>query len=202
MHPRVRNRYYDDGSGSCVPCSGLCATCSSATTCTSCGVVATVQLYLRGAGGAACVSSCPDGTFGDVTTSMCRPCAASCSTCAGPNESQCTSCLAPPRQLTGPAPAACGCMPGCVSPHGLVQLQWCHFGCLTESGCCGWLHCASVAFIVVIIRGSRRSHSFNFLAIQLLLPPTLHNNHNPFAPSASFPLPSLCTLLVYLQLLR
>jgi hypothetical protein len=83
-----------------------------------------VQLYLSGA---TCVSSCPGGTVGDVTTSMCRPCDTTCGTCAGPGDLDCTSCFPTTyRQLEGPAPSKCACAPGSVAAcQGLSQAPVC-----------------------------------------------------------------------------
>ncbi len=120
VHAPVRCRYFDDGSGICVPCLYPCATCSSATTCTSCSLTGTTQFFLSGA---TCVSSCPEGTYGDVGSNMCRPCASTCWACTGPSDALCTLCLAPLRQLTGPAPATCDCVPGCVPS---LALCWVH----------------------------------------------------------------------------
>jgi hypothetical protein len=61
----------------------------------------------------ACLTACPFGSYGDATDRMCKPCASTCGSCAGPSDSQCTSCLASTiRQLAGSAPAACDCMLG------------------------------------------------------------------------------------------
>lgn len=39
-----------------------------------------------------CVSSCPDGSYGDDDTNDCEECHPSCRTCRGPDEDDCLSC--------------------------------------------------------------------------------------------------------------
>ena len=39
-----------------------------------------------------CRSSCPDGTYADLTTVQCLPCAIGCEICYGPTTNKCTKC--------------------------------------------------------------------------------------------------------------
>ncbi|KCV68144.1 TKL protein kinase [Fonticula alba] len=80
---------FQDGP-SCLPCHGSCGTCSGpgAGECLACPAG---RAMLDGS----CVGKCPSSHFedaGQAAGSVCRPCAASCASCAGPDADECTSC--------------------------------------------------------------------------------------------------------------
>lgn len=69
----------------CEPCNAECNGCTGGTNtdCIQC------QNYMNGE---ECVSTCPDGTYVDSTTSQCLPCHTNCRVCFGPLETNCTTC--------------------------------------------------------------------------------------------------------------
>jgi hypothetical protein len=80
--------YFEDGSGSCVPCHPQCRTCSgsSDTQCLSCedGAV------LLGSSPSRCV--CNARMFMNLDTGVCLPCHSTCATCNGIYSYNCLSC--------------------------------------------------------------------------------------------------------------
>lgn len=81
--------YVDISLMSCEACKHPCVTCISATKCLSCALG-----YYLYPNGTSCVdySRCPQGTFPDASSRMCKECHSSCMSCIGGNVDDCTSC--------------------------------------------------------------------------------------------------------------
>lgn len=77
------SKYFANGLV-CSQCSSSCATCSNATTCDTCatGFFQNQQ----------CLTTCPDGYFGNAISKQCTPCNAACTTCTGSKITQCGGC--------------------------------------------------------------------------------------------------------------
>jgi hypothetical protein len=83
--PTCPNNMYPS-TGNCLICTGLCSTCLNASYCLSC----TSNFYFNGS----CViaSSCPSGTFANLTALNCDNCTSPCATCSN-TAVNCTSCV-------------------------------------------------------------------------------------------------------------
>jgi proprotein convertase subtilisin/kexin type 5 len=73
----------------CQLCSSSCLTCAgNSTTCLTCQ---TGNFFLN----AACIPSCPTGTYQNQTTSACTTCDIRCSACTGGSSTSCQACKTP-----------------------------------------------------------------------------------------------------------
>ena len=81
-----------DAGGQCQSCHPSCHNCNdgSASSCTECGTKGDRQMLFLHKG--ECKASCPSGLFGENSSQECKPCDATCSSCAGPLSSECKSC--------------------------------------------------------------------------------------------------------------
>jgi proprotein convertase subtilisin/kexin type 5 len=101
----------------CLPCHPSCLECSKAgsQSCTKCGnhkdvLEKDIPLFLHSG---VCLKACPPGTYVDVTSQVCKPCASPCSTCIGSGNEDCLSCVSGLYRLGGPNGS---CIQVC--PHG------------------------------------------------------------------------------------
>ncbi|CAG9329240.1 unnamed protein product [Blepharisma stoltei] len=99
---------YGDGL-TCLSCINPCATCSSASVCTSCTVKKSApnygaNTYLNADG--TCTVTCPDSTFANSTSYTCDACSPSCSKCSQ-SASYCTSCNSPLLLQSGKCVSSC-----------------------------------------------------------------------------------------------
>uniref|UniRef100_A0A8B9LCK8 Proprotein convertase subtilisin/kexin type 5 n=1 Tax=Astyanax mexicanus TaxID=7994 RepID=A0A8B9LCK8_ASTMX len=85
--PECPPGFFRDDKRRCKKCSPLCESCvgSRSDQCTSCRP----GLYLR-EGANMCVYACPEGSYLDLETSMCRKCSENCKKCTSANV--CTEC--------------------------------------------------------------------------------------------------------------
>lgn len=89
---------YSDTTLICLPCSGLCSTCSSKYYCISC-----LTGYLSNG---FCYNSCPPGTYADLNATACVACLAPCVECLFA-ASYCTRCEAGLVQFQGNCTSSC-----------------------------------------------------------------------------------------------
>lgn len=126
--------YYKGSFGYCMLCDAVCQTCENLHKCTSCNS----PYFLRNSGQLrpfTCQLSCPDGYYGDNTTSWCTLCDSRCTLCSGPSYTQCTQCKTgyylDPRTLVG-------CLSSCPEgyygyPNSNICFA-CYYVCSTCSG--------------------------------------------------------------------
>lgn len=116
----------------CYYCISSCASCTSASVCTSCQKVAGQPYYLDSSG--TCVVICPTGTYADVSLT-CISCTSPCVTCSG-GTSLCTSCdsgSATPYLNYGAFICSAACPDGQYAPSSSFNCQPCNSNCLTCS---------------------------------------------------------------------
>ena len=79
----------NSGSNSCDACNAACAICTgpSDTQCSACN-----SGYFLQPSSTTCLDSCPIGYWGNTTSNLCLNCDASCATCTGPDNTQCSAC--------------------------------------------------------------------------------------------------------------
>lgn len=82
--------FYGAGSpeNACRACDASCTLCTGASA-NECSKCVQGQFFLMGQ---SCLAVCPDGFYGNTTTSLCQQCDVTCSTCNGGNSSNCLSC--------------------------------------------------------------------------------------------------------------
>ena len=80
-------QYLQSNGQTCGACDATCRTCSDASTCTSCDKSSSSPIRYN----AACISTCPDGTYVD-SGFQCQACDATCATCSGSTANDCVTC--------------------------------------------------------------------------------------------------------------
>ena len=102
------------------PCTTGCASCTGTpTNCQSCAASYFESPASPASGPKICITTCPPGYFGDVTTSKCVACDSRCQTCNGAQVSNCLTCATgfvmaiatttPTCQATAPATCCVKC---------------------------------------------------------------------------------------------
>lgn len=87
-------QFIDDAKSpnACLMCDINCVGCyGSATNCTQDSGCKVNYFYNNATN--SCVLICPDGTYGNVITKFCSPCAVGCALCYGSALTKCTKCL-------------------------------------------------------------------------------------------------------------
>ena len=81
--------WQDTDNHICASCNAACAACtgSASTQCSACK-----SGYFLQPNSATCLDSCPIGYWGNPTSNLCLNCDASCATCTGPDNTQCSAC--------------------------------------------------------------------------------------------------------------
>jgi len=113
---------------SCLLCTGLCATCSSATVCLSCSAHSTLS-------GTKC--ECDSGLTISSDGTQCLVCDPSCKTCLSTKSSDCLSCKEN-GQLSSGSPSTCACVAGFYMDSGSCKAVNCDKSCLvcSSTGVC------------------------------------------------------------------
>ena len=92
----------------CLICSARCKSCvgNNFSDCLSCDNKFYMEIY---PGPSSCVSTCPDGFYGDNASSICETCNLTyhCNTCLGVNVSDCLSCVSGYYLQTNSAHSSC-----------------------------------------------------------------------------------------------
>jgi len=85
--PKGFYQYYDSGQELCKACTNVgCAACADNDQCTECSPGYQLQ-------GEQCINTCQTGEF--LQDGACAVCSGECSTCTGPENTQCLSCKEP-----------------------------------------------------------------------------------------------------------
>lgn len=97
----------------CKQCEASCQECSGPnnTDCISCKELKFLDTFSNH-----CIAECPDGFYGDLTTTHCKACPMGCKQCSG---NKCTACL-PELLLIGES-----CLPHCPSGTYLTKAKTC-----------------------------------------------------------------------------
>uniref|UniRef100_A0AAR2J930 P/Homo B domain-containing protein n=1 Tax=Pygocentrus nattereri TaxID=42514 RepID=A0AAR2J930_PYGNA len=125
--PECPSGFFRDDKRRCKKCTPLCESCvgSRSDQCTSCRP----GLYLR-EGANMCVYACPEGSYLDHDTSMCRKCSENCKKCTSVNI--CTECR-PGLSLQGNK-CQLTCDPGTYYNGHKRLCEQCHPACATCAG--------------------------------------------------------------------
>uniref|UniRef100_A0AAV2MQD7 P/Homo B domain-containing protein n=1 Tax=Knipowitschia caucasica TaxID=637954 RepID=A0AAV2MQD7_KNICA len=119
--------FIDEESQACEPCHRSCASCGGPRSddCDTCASGFSLS-------GGECLPStqkyCADG-FYSQSLGSCRPCSSSCSSCSGPNRTDCLSC-SPGQFLTPQQTCMSRCPSGTFSNSTSGRCEECHRGCM------------------------------------------------------------------------
>lgn len=144
---------YYSTNNSCQPCRYPCRTCQtnyiSLTTsayCLSC-VSNSATVYYLDSG--ACVTKCPENSYGDQSTLACRPCIFPCLTCSGP-----FSCLSCANGYLNRLKQTCStCIMGWFADESSKQCSLCNSSIPNCSACLSSTLCTACVLPQIVFNG-------------------------------------------------
>ena len=133
---------YDPGNLVCALCSSNCATCSSYSTCLTCGITGGSRTYLHS--DSHCYATCPNGYYGTISSSkyVCSECSGTCDGCIT-TSTNCIACKSSHFRQIGLNSCTNSCGTGYYGDSSTSLCTVCPVGCSACSGSGNSITCSA-----------------------------------------------------------